>query len=542
MLSYGKDKFMKSLKVKGLHNILTIALLACLTSILFIQYQYVYLYYDDFGYCSLSYGYDAGIEGSNMSLSNVIDYVFNSYSHVNGRIFTNLCFTLSAWLGGLTAMRLIMPACCTFIYLLIYRFICDDLNTHIGSSSSQYDNAIIALFLCLSHGLFTISICNYGLYWFAAAYGYIIPFLLFLFWATKNRYAKWYSPIIAFFLCISSEQAVAMTLVFIFYQIIIMLLSKVQINKLHFLSLFAACFGTLLMLLSPASRSRLTNNTWFYEKNLLDKIIYNSNVIINNFFNYLGSGIVILFLLVIWISSIILFVKYKNIINRILQIVVNISTMIIAFIFFYDKKYLLNSQYETISILFIYFIIAFVELFILYLKLDLSKAVWPLVCAASVGMLLIVPELPLRTFIPFIFLVILIGGDYLALILKVRSPRKLLKYSFILICFIPYILFTSQNLYTIHQGYKGNSFVMEYNDCMLNEASDKIKSGLEVNSIKLYRLIDDTYAGQQVYHSGIIYMQYWIDEFYSLPFKTEFIFYDYPTGDNPVSICVEQVT
>ena len=530
---------MKSLKVKGIKSIVTIALLACLAAILFIQYQYVYLYYDDFGYCSLSYGYNAGIEGSNMSLFNVIDFVFNSYFYVNGRIFTNLCFTLSAWLGGLDAMRLIMPACCFFIYLFIYKFICNDLKPRVGSSGSQYNNVIVALYLCFSHGLFTISICNYGLYWFAAAYGYVIPFLLFLFWATEDRYKKWYSPILTFFLCISSEQAIAITLVFIFYQIIIMLLFRVKINKLLFLSLFTACLGTLLMLLSPASRSRLSNNTWFIEKNLLDKIIYNSNIIINNFFYYLGSGIVVLFLLIIMISSIMLFREYKNIVNRMLQIAISISTIIIIFMYFGERNYLLNSQYESINIIFLYFILAFIEIIVLYLKLDPAKAVWPLVCAASVGMLLIVPELPLRTFIPFIFLVILIGVDFLAQIISKLSSYRLLKYSCLLTCFIPYILFTSRNLYLINQGYKQNSFVMEYNNCMLKETSDQIKAGHEVNSVKLYRLIDDTYAGQQVYHAGISYMQYWIDEFYSLPFKTEFVFYDYPTKDNPTSICVD---
>lgn len=534
-----KDKLMKNLKVKGIHRIVTIVLLTCLAAVLFIQYQYVYLYYDDFGYCSLSYGYNAGIEGSNMSLFNVIDYVFNSYFYVNGRIFTNLCLTLSAWLGGLDAMRLIMPTCCLLIYSFIYKFICNDLKSRAGSSGSQYNKVIVALYLCFSHGLFTINVCNYGLYWFAAAYGYVIPFLLFLFWAAEDRYKKWYSPILTFFLCISSEQAIAMTLVFIFYQIIIKLLFKVKINKSLFLSLFTACLGTLLMLLSPASRSRLTNNTWFTEKNLLEKIIYNSNIIINNFFNYLGRGIVVLFLLIIMISSILLFREYKNIVNRMLQIAISISTIIIMFMYFGGKNYLLNSQYESINILFLYFILAFIEIFALYLKLDPSKAVWPLACAASIGILLIVPELPLRTFIPFIFLIILIGADFLAQIISKQSSYRLLKCSCLLTCFILYILFTSRNLYIIHQGYKGNSFIMEYNNRVLEETAEQIKAGHEVNSVKLYRLINDTYAGQQVYHAGIIYMQYWIDEFYSLPFKTEFVFYDYPSEDNPVSICVE---
>ena len=86
---------------------------------LLAQYQLVYLYFDDFGYCSLSYGYDAGIMGNNITFKSMLDWLIHSYSSVNGRIFTNLIYAVTAWIGGIELMRIFFPTCITGIFYLI---------------------------------------------------------------------------------------------------------------------------------------------------------------------------------------------------------------------------------------------------------------------------------------------------------------------------------------------------------------------------------------------------------------------------------------
>ena len=50
------------------------------------------------------------------------------------------------------------------------------------------------------------------------------------------------------------------------------------------------------------------------------------------------------------------------------------------------------------------------------------------------------------------------------------------------------------------------------------EAGDKLKNGETVNVVELYKMSDESYAGQQVYDINVSYMKFWIDEYYSLPY------------------------
>jgi hypothetical protein len=78
--------------------------------------------------------------------------------------------------------------------------------------------------------------------------------------------------------------------------------------------------------------------------------------------------------------------------------------------------------------------------------------------------------------------------------------------------------------------------VLEYNNQQLLEASEKIAAGENVESVQLYKLVDSTYAGQQAYYDNVHYMKFWMDQFYSLPYEIEYVYCDYPSGENAISI------
>lgn len=488
------------------------------------QYQLIYLYYDDFGYFSLSYGYNAGIYGTDMSLMKVIEYLLHSYLDVNGRVFTNFLLVVAAWIGGIAFMRILIPVCILLVYVLVYQFI-------VKRSDAIWKKVFITIFLCFSYGLFSISVCRYGLYWFAAAFGYVIPMLMFLYFCKMYRKKNTtFIPGLAFLLCITSEQMIAMTVVYIIANMIKDLVEKKKIQAIYIITLLSAVISSLIMVGSPASRARMTSssNKPFSDQNLFQKILQNAGDIVETFFCGLGNVfVVIVLLLFVSIAVKLLFKTKKNI----LHMVFCILSIIVMLLFIGGQADIVNFDEVNKIFLFLFFLFAFIEMFLFFLQIDVQKAIMVVSTAASIGLLLLVPELPERTFIPFMFMMILFAGDML-----LRFEKKAVKVS-IGVLLIPYILCSSLNIYGIYQGYERNVPILEYNNLKLIEASRKLENGQKVKEIELYRLLDEMYAGQQVYDSNVSYMKFWMDEFYSLPYEIKYVYYDYPGRENPITIC-----
>lgn len=492
---------------------------------LLAQYHLVYLYFDDFGYCSLSYGYNADITGNVITLSGLTTWLIHSYFLVNGRVFTNLVFAFTAWLGDVHLMRILFPICITSIYYLIYFETFYKLE-------SEYFKIIGAIILVLSYGIFDIRVCKDGLYWFAAAFGYVVPVLFFSFFIKLNRKNSIFQYPIIFLICLSCEQMVAMTFSFLITNIITSFLEKKQINKKNIIALTISVLGGAIMVLSPASRNRINNpgNIAFKELNFLEKILTNVNNIIKIFFNGTGALFVtFLFLLFIIASLYILKMKYNNLIK-----IENLIYLFVSVIiwFCYKKNLLDFSSRSMCCGLFIYFAFGFINLIILYIQLN--KKIISLIVAgmASIGLLLLVPEIPVRTFIPLIFLTIFLLAELVSRIMC-KHIRKI-TYTII---GIPYTLIMILNIVSIYQGYSANVEVLKYNEAKLTEAKVLLQNGIDVTEVQLYRLKNDMYAGAQVYHESASFMKFWVDEYYQLPYEITYVYYDYGTRNNGASIC-----
>lgn len=90
----------------------TMAIVGIMIAVMFLflllQYQMIFLYYDDYGYQSLSYG-GALDDNIQPTLIKSILYTLKSYQSVNGRVFTNFLLACSASLGGISTMRVMIP-------------------------------------------------------------------------------------------------------------------------------------------------------------------------------------------------------------------------------------------------------------------------------------------------------------------------------------------------------------------------------------------------------------------------------------------------
>ncbi|MDR1151611.1 MAG: DUF6056 family protein, partial [Bifidobacteriaceae bacterium] len=148
--------------VPGKSRLLTVARLApfaLLFIYLLIQYRYVYLYMDDYGYASLDYGFcQPDVEGTRFTLAQLLDYQVRHYLTVNGRNFiVHLLLLPHLWLT-----RIVMAAAIPVVYYLLAR---------VMRASSVTSAALI----CLSYALFPLHAYRNGFYWFSAALTYVLP-------------------------------------------------------------------------------------------------------------------------------------------------------------------------------------------------------------------------------------------------------------------------------------------------------------------------------------------------------------------------------
>lgn len=489
---------------------------------LLMQYQHVYLYYDDFGYCSLSYGYDAGIVGNDITIKSLLVWLIHSYSAVNGRIFTNFIFILTAWIGDVHLMRIFIPTCIVGILYLIY-------SDTLSKLKNEMQRTIGTILLVLSYGIFDIEICKDGLYWFAAAFGYVVPMLLFFLFLKieKNKILKYFLTIL---LCLTCEQMVAMMFFYLVSNIIIFMGETKAVNRSYIKMLFLTLLGGMLMILSPASRNRLTassENAAFNGFSFIEKVNASINSIIGDCF---GKQRIIfcLFLLALFVITSVLILKSEYSKTFKSENVIYIFLTCIIFILCLKDSTDFMSKYIGWG-LFVYVLLGFINIIALYYKLDSKKI--PIIIAgmASIGLLLIMPEKPVRTFIPIAFIIIYLMMDVLSrLICEWRNINRIIIY-------IPMATMMIINMLVIYKGYAANAEVLNINESRLIETRRLLENGINVDEIQLYRLKNDVYAGAQVYQKES-YMKWWMDEYYAIPRGVEYVFYDYATRDNGVSI------
>ena len=123
---------------------------------------------------------------------------------------------------------------------------------------------------------------------------------------------------------------------------------------------------------------------------------------------------------------------------RIFYISLGISTVIIMYLFSIEK---IKNNIEHYMLFFLlYFICVFVGLFIYFMNSDFHMATLVVGAASTVGVLLIVPEIPIRTFIPCMFMFIMFGGRILTDFLYTKQAM------FIYILLIPFIMINTQNI------------------------------------------------------------------------------------------------
>lgn len=501
----------------------------CFFIFLILQYQKVFLYFDDYGYMDMSYGYNVHQHGSNNPVYNVLVYTYHSYFDVSGRIFTNFLLAVTSCIGGLSFMRIFLPVCICVLYYFGMKII-------EPSNCSGIRKMLLAFFLVMSYGIFPITVNNSGMYWFAAAYGYMIPTMIFMGLVLIYRRGNIFvTAILSFILCISCEQAVAMTFSWIIVNLVVDYLKEKKIDKKYFLPLSFAVVGSAILVSSPASRSRFTGSAQ-YGQPFFQTLIFNSAKVVHQIY-YLEPliqyGLLSLGMIVGIFYLIRLDKKEKRKENKskkkMLHVlwVIYICCMIVMNVLCLKGVY--YNRYVEVILWTIYFVVLAVYLCVFFYEIDIRLSGMVVSAYASMVLMFLMPDLPHRAYIPFLFLMVICGAG---LIVNVQGGvlKEVIVLTMTVACF-----FCFSNLKTIYEGYCLNAGIFEENDRILREASENIRNNVPVEQITLYKPLDIRYCGLQPYQEGISFMLFGYDDYYGIPYETTYAFRNY-YDENDVQI------
>lgn len=501
------------MKEKTNQKIKSIIVFAVMFLFLQMQFHHVMVYFDDYGYYSLSYGMENASGGNQFSFSELLSFLKLHYFDVNGRIPGYLMWLSLYILGGLTLVQVTAATIVTIILVVLWKFI-----------DNQKHSFLSALLVCGFYGLISLDMHRQGTYWFAAFFQYVAPvFLIVLFVKLYFQYREntlnirniAVLAIVAFFAAYSQEQ-LSVTVTFMMCLILIyeLINRKANIHNIVFIVVSALAIAALL--LSPSSQNRASSGYPFFER-----IIYSTYQTICSFFSADISVLVILLHTALFIFSIELFKEDKHIFKlmdlcgislALFSIIIYICRPIISII----AEITLNRYYLLIVVGIPCIAVIAIQIMRYYWtkKKDAALILF-MTAVGSVGCLCFVPEVPKRLFISSWLLLFPLLSDGIFKLMDyvyVKKGEFGLRITYLLCAGI--LLLSTRNIGYIYQGYSENSAIYQYNDKQLSAASEYEKNGAAQEKIFLKKLSEPNCAAAAIYHEEVTFMNHWIKAYY----------------------------
>ena len=296
---------------------------------LLFQMMNVTLYFDDYGYLSLTYHkLGAGVNNGRYILINILQFLYNHYMNVGARV---LYFFIFLVLGriDISVMRLAQTA---IIFFIIYIF------AHHNKFCPYSVLTLVALYMALP-----LVIMSDGAYWFSASILYVFPMLPFLVGSILliktaidsdklTNCQKRIMYVSLFFASFSQEQISCATVFVLFICVALNMLRRrsIKLDSEISTALVITLIGFLLIVLCPGSRIRAAEN----QLPLLERIVKHSNSVILNLYH--ASGNVFQFPLIIITAFMGIFLYRKKAANIVYML---INTVLSAFLLFVSFKY-----------------------------------------------------------------------------------------------------------------------------------------------------------------------------------------------------------
>ncbi|AIQ14745.1 DUF6056 family protein [Paenibacillus durus] len=469
---------------------------------IFLIHQFIFMYHDDFGYATLTYGTKSlNSAATDYPFFKIFSYLHWHYYNWGGRV-VGLFFSITLFKFGLFWYRLAQSLVIFIILMLVSK------NFNVSKENLIYK-------FLLSGGLFfliPIIITKESIYWASASVGYLWPFLFFLcgiYFVSKLK-SKNILVVGLLFICgllsgWSQEQVGA---AFICYLVLMIIFGENSVNSLRFnriIFLLGSTVGYTLLMIAPGNTVRLhdSSSATLYGKSMLEKVTMNLPILFQKLALVNGTVLFNIFLFLIAFAIYNVSVNKKNALKYISTIFITQVILLSSDYAEYPGKFLYLTQ--VIQILSILISLFFISKFIKNYNLLVSYI------TAYVGVLpmLIAPYFPERSLLPtFIFIIIIccILFDYFLNVFNKNMMNSIIS--------IIGILSLLNYSYTFI-GYMDNSKSNRQNISILKNASDKIKQGEKINDILLYRNSNELFTGAPPY--VVTYTYSWIKQFYSLP-------------------------
>ena len=394
-----------------------------------IQIHFVWMYYDDYGYASLSYlaGYTGNI-GLDTSIRDVFSFLLYHYQHWGGRV---LWFFLEIILLKINihAFRITEIFFITLIFFMINQIV---------SKITKIDNMKLSIATILCFGLIDLMVIRDSFYWFTASVLYlfpILPILIIVYLTLTPKETNTIGKIIAIFLAFiaawSQEQISIYIVAYLFFITCHrFIIEKKSDNKWHIAMLTSAIIGFLILMLAPGSKERMMFDTGFYSLSLISKIRRNIPIIIGSNFSTETRIFSIIFFVTntyLLITNRKKFKKKKMIDLGLLNSILILLTTIINEKGYFNVLYDIN-HFKTLIIILTtiqFGYILFLEFLVLYDKKKYHLAFLFLASILSQAAMIMAPYFPLRSTTIFEITIYIIAIYLFANIIKTKKFNSL---------------------------------------------------------------------------------------------------------------------
>jgi len=487
---------------------------------LLLQFHNVMVYFDDYGYYSLSYGVDIGQNGHDFTIGQVFLFLRDHYFNCNGRLPGYLIWLSTYSIGGLKAVQSLAALFTILVLVLLWRF-----------TAQKHAPAISAVLMCAFYGLFTITVQKQGTYWFAAFFQYvapIVPIILFLLLYFKYRENKITAArllllaVLVLFSAYSQEQLGA-AITFMMCLLVVFELIQKKPWKHNVLFVLISLISAAVLMFGPATQSRVAG----HGKTFLETLVGSTYATIHTFFsNEFKMFLIILFLALFAFSAKML--KKERYRLFVLADIVSMTIAAISVVIYCVQpiqciiERMIQNRYFLIMCGGAVAAVIAVQIMRYYWQEQkYQKLILFMTAVGSIGCLCIVPEIPYRLFIPSWFLLFPAMCDGVISFSELFGRKKSICLIFVS-CVI--LVIAAVNAAGIYIGYAANAEVWHYNDKILQQASDSAKSGIKEEKLFLKTYPYEEHYAAAPYNEGVAYITYWIKDYYDFTYNPEFYF------------------
>lgn len=531
-----------------------LAVFAAFYVFLLMQFGNVFIYYDDYGYLSLSYGTNIDVAGAEYSFSELLAFMKGHYFNSNGRLLYMFLYCFVHMLGEIRGVQVFMATAVLAVALLLFFTARRMLEGRIEAAEVSGDKtkekggelqgrlvpgalAALAAFICLLYGTLGIMVQRMGTYWYAASFIYVVPAVAFLVFAVYF-YRTVFLPkgekpgirrmclcaALGFLAAWSQEQWFVTTISFVVICLGVKLWRDRRLELYEILTFLACAAGGLIIILSPAVSARMNSagNAEFASLSLFGKLGRNIPLLMNLFFSGENIRYLMFFFPMMIFMGCMAAAKDRKLLPLHLGFSA-VSAAVFAGVFLKQKLHVFApGAYSalTANLLLLYIAFCFAEVILFYRaeKQIFGSAVFA-AAVLSVGSAAIVPEVPLRIFYPFLYLSWLLFAYLYGRILLIEARRIPLSAA----CTLVFLAMISiPNLKSIYTGYKMNYQVLMYDDAVFKESAEAIRQGADIETIEVYELPDLLCKNEVVYDENFSFMIAWMRQYYDLPEYVEF--------------------